>query len=64
MKDLKSLQAKIEMIEKKMDVYVEFYGWTSDETKALKEQLDQLNLAILDIMVLDQELTRIESLVA
>ena len=61
---MKDLQNRIETIEKKLDVYVEFYGWTSDETKALKEQLDQLNLAILDIMVLDQELTRIESLVA
>jgi hypothetical protein len=46
---MKELQAKIEMIEKKLDVYVEFYGWTSEETKALKEQLDQLNLAILDL---------------
>jgi hypothetical protein len=61
---MKELQAKIEMIEKKLDVYVEFYGWTSEETKALKEQLDQLNLAILDLMMLDQELTRIEAIVA
>ena len=61
---MKDLLNKVEMIEKKMDVYVEFYGWSSEETKALKEQLDQLNLAILDIMMLDQELTRIESLVA
>jgi hypothetical protein len=61
---MKDLQNRIETIEKKLDVYVEFYGWTSDETKALKEQLDQLNLAILDLMMLDQELTRIESLVA
>lgn len=61
---MKELQAKIEMIEKKLDVYVEFYGWTSEETKALKEQLDQLNLAILDLMMLDQELSRIEAIVA
>ena len=61
---MRELQAKIEMIEKKLDVYVEFYGWTSEETKALKEQLDQLNLAILDLMMLDQELTRIEAIVA
>ena len=61
---MKDLQNRIETIEKKLDVYVEFYGWTSDETKALKEQLDQLNLAILDLMMLDQELTRIESFVA
>ena len=61
---MKDLQAKIEMIEKKIDVYVEFYGWSSDETKALKDQLDQLNLAIIDLMLLDQELNRIESFVA
>jgi hypothetical protein len=61
---MKDLQNRIETIEKKLDVYVEFYGWTSDETKALKEQLDQLNLAILDLMMLDQELTRIEAIVA
>jgi hypothetical protein len=61
---MKELQAKIEMIEKKLDVYVEFYGWTSEETKALKEQLDQLNLAILDLMMLDQELSRLEAIVA
>ena len=61
---MKDLLNKVEMIEKKMDVYVEFYGWSSDETMALREQLDQLNSAIIELMLLDQEITRIESLVA
>jgi hypothetical protein len=61
---MKDLLNKVEMIEKKMDIYVEFYGWSSDETKALKDQLDQLNSAIIELMLLDQEITRIKSFVA
>jgi hypothetical protein len=61
---MKDLLNKVEMIEKKMDIYVEFYGWSSNETKALKDQLDQLNSAIIELMLLDQEIIRIKSLVA
>jgi len=61
---MKDLLNKVETIEKKMDVYVEFYGWSSDETRALKDQLDQLNSAIIELMILDQEIIRIKSLVA
>ena len=61
---MKDLQAKVETIEKKLDVYVEFYGWTSEEAKNLRSQLDQINMAILDLMLLEQEIERMDAIVA
>jgi hypothetical protein len=61
---MKDLQAKVETIEKKLDVYVEFYGWSSEEAKNLRSQLDQINLAILDLMLLEQEIERMDAIVA
>jgi hypothetical protein len=61
---MKDLQAKVETIEKKLDVYVEFYGWSSEEAKNLRTQLDQINLAILDLMLLEQEIERMDAIVA
>ena len=51
MRDIKPLLVMIETLEHKILVYSQNWGPDSDEVKMIQSQIDEINQAILDMMV-------------